>query len=363
MAIITKRLNVETITKLNQVSFENKKDSITNKASVGSQELSPSKTAANKAMVNNEHPKHGIVSSPTNALYNGSVTTPANKKELSSKTNVSRDSSLTPTVGIDSVLSNTSASKENTHSVTLSSLQNSKLDKMIHAKLTIAKTSHPGLDISALTPIIKGNVMSDLNSHVGSTIMSKNNLMSTLTSCFHMGGLDISGLLDFLTNKSLLNWLDCSSIEKFAKGVIDKSGMMSAISGSVGKIGSSKVYDKIMLNKAITDSMPENERSVARVNTKGNIDNVMSNLSGTKKDATSSNYTYENITSGLDSYDPSWKTDSQGNTNYYRVKNNLFMGSIAVHKTENDFSMPTAPTNNVTTNSSSSLIMSILHKI
>ena len=363
MAIVTKRLNVDTITKLNEVSFENKKDAITNKASTGTQGLSASKAAANKAMVNNEHPKHGIVSSPTNAIYDGSVLTPASKKDSTSEANVSRNSSLKPTIGIDSILSKVKHDAENAHGVVLSSLQHSKLDKMIQTKLSIAKTTHPGLDTTALAPIIKSNVMSDLNSHVGSTIMSKNRLLSTLTNCFHLGGLDISLLLDFLTDKSLLNWLDCGSIDKFAKSVINKTGMMSAISGSVGEIGSHKVYNKIMLNKAINDSIPENERAAASINTRGNIDNVMTNLSNTKRDATSSNYTYKNITNGLDTYDPSWKKDSRGNTNYYRVKNNLFMGSVAVHKTENNFTMPSKPTNSVVTGSSGDLMMSILHKV
>ena len=359
MALITDRLNVDTITKINKVDFEDKKDTIKNKPSVAAKQLGPTKEAANKAMIDDANPKHGIVSTPGNDLYNGIVITPTTKKITSSENNIGRDKKLKSTLSLNSVLSSSDTNRS-----ILNKSQEAKLDKMIKSKLTLSKKSHPGIDIPKLTPIIKNNVMSDLKSQIGSTIKSKSNLMDSLTNCFHMSDLQLSGLLNGLIDMNLLNWLDCNSVVDFAKGVLDKTGMMGAISGSVSKLGSNKVFDKIMLNKAIKDSMGSNvERNTSSIVTKGDIDNVLANLSSSNHISNSSNSTYNNITSGLDSYDESWKKDDLGNVNYFRVKNNKFIGSSAQHKTENNFTMPSVATNTVTTNTSDSLLMSILHQI
>ena len=363
MALITNRLSVDTITKVNKVDFENKKDVIQNKPSVAAKQLGPTKEAANQAMVNDANPKHGIVSTPGNDLYNGITVTPNAKKINASESNVGRDKNLKPTLSLNDTLSTSNSDKP-----VLNKPQETKLDKMVKSKLVSLKKSYPGIDVSKLTPTIKNKIRSGLKSQVGSTIKSKFNLMGVLNNCSHTSNSQSSGggsgELNNAVDVSLLNWLDCDSVVDFAMDVLDKTGMISAISGSIGKLGSNKVFDKIMLNKAIKDSMGSDaERNTSSIATKGDVDNVMTNLSSSNHTSNSSNSTYDNITGGLDSYDESWKRDDLGNVNYFRVKDNKFIGTSAQHKTENNFTMPDTPTNRVTTNTSDSLSMSILHQV
>jgi len=355
MAIVPNRLDITTVTKLNKVDFEDKKDEIS-VTSPSKQQVGPTVEAA-KAMVNNEQPKHGIVSTEANSMFNGDKIVPANKKIKKSKNSLSKTDDLT--FSISDVLKK-KGRQDNIFELTPAS--DKKLDNMISIKLKDAKKKYPNLNTNDISKDVKSNVHKRLNSMISDTIKSKKNLIGSLKDCFSMNDLNLSFNLENLIDLSILDSIDCAGIDKFIMGMGDIGKGIATLAKSMITPNSSKTVDKLLYSKILKESINEPGALIkANTSTKGTITKVLENLSNSNYKSNSNKSVTKDLYSSLDIYDPNWKKDDLGEVNYFKVKNNDFIIGNAVNYNENKFTMPTTPTNEVNTVLDESLSIAVIN--
>lgn len=357
MAITENRLNIDSVVKINKVDFESKKDFIANKSS--SEQLGPTNEAAKK-LVNNEVPKHGIVDSEANAVYGSDNSVPEVIKIDKSKTNLSPvvDKKNSANSLTDVLLSD---NKEPFFK--LSPQSNIKLDKKIDIKLKDIKKRYPNLDTSKMAKDVKANVINSLSMSSGTAIKSKKNIVSSLEECIGLDIGDIGFDLDFFIDASILDVLSCAGIKNFIDGISSISSGISAMVSSLIDTSSINKLDTLLTTKILKDTVSTDPTNTALVNikTKGTINKVLDNLSKDNIKTNSTNCAQDDLIDSLNSYDPNWNKDDIGQVNYFRTKDNDLLIANSVKYNVNKVTIPTTPTNVVTSDFDASKTIAIIN--
>lgn len=187
---------------------------------------------------------------------------------------------------------------------------------------------------------VKRGLLNSLNK-IGSTLSSKLSLSglfnNKLSSCMSkalvsagnnntVGTLTSSGIVSNYSNMD--NRFASNSLGTMvSSGSISNNSLLSGFSHSLSNGTDNNVENKLHLLNSVQDN--NDNQSLTSIYTKGNVDNVLSNLNNSQTVSNSPSSDYANVTKALDYVDPSWDKDSSGETNLYRATGNARLNTLA----------------------------------
>jgi len=205
------------------------------------------------------------------------------------------------------------------------------------------------------------NVKMGLNKVTGVTgvpIKSKLNLDTSLSVCNPgvnaTGSIEQDSLLSRSVLTSMIETVSCLGpgyTVGFLEDVVEVNDgtrftILKSLKDSMVKDSDPDVEKKLLIAKSIReiDDVPADD-----VSTRGSTDKILDNVSKSKSTSNSPVSDYINLTTSLDSVDPTWDKDDEGNINYYRSKNNDRLNYLAGSYVENNYTADQVYDGNVTT--------------
>jgi len=356
MAIPADRVLVDTITSLTQVAFDNKSDTTATKTSSASIAGSTANTTtqpgtlgsngtksvfsqADKPVIPQSDVAIGNVDPYSNAnidlpkAYKKSASSLVMDRSLLNYTNTPFSSNLSAT---DKLLTGNKRIVQ--ISKTIYPSDESKIDKLVD---TVGKTQLGNEFKKYMNQdMFKAKIKSGLsrtNSPIGDTLRSKTNLTKFISPCKGVNfdsNIDLTGLFNKNFLSSLLEGILCQGVDSvvlFVQNVIkidavNAPGILNAMTDTLNKDNDTSVVQKLMAMKVIKDNVPD---STASVYTRGITDKVLKNIDSSGSETNSSVSQYLNTTTALDSFDPNWDKDYQGNIDVSKIVGNRTMGNMA----------------------------------
>lgn len=350
MAIEEDRIQLDTITKLNKLDFEEAgaNDATTNTTK-------PVDTSLPKSIQNKED-KKSILEKPTKIEE-----TPINKA-LGTASDILCDTldDLPEIIRIDKYAksNNRKLEKINTKCTAggtmidnllttfepvkrliniLPLAKEGRLDEIIKNEMSLYRQYNDNPEF--LLNSIKSGLLKTVDS-IGGSIKQKLHINEMLKTCNaknlnkyvnntdYMSEITLAALLDMIT------CLGVTVMAKFLQEAIgfndsSKKFLISSIYQTLKKDNDPNVEDKLLLLYTIK-SLDTDAISTLEITTKGITDLVLENINNSKVKSSSPGSDYKNIISSLDALDSNWKKDDEGNTNYYRVKDNKRILELAI---------------------------------
>lgn len=219
-------------------------------------------------------------------------------------------------------------------------------ESMVDGMINSQAKSYLG-DVGSLVSIpmclisgVKRTLLNSLNK-IGSTLSSKLSLSglfnNKLSSCMSkalvsagtnntVGTLTSSGIIN--NYSSMDNRFASSALgNMISLGSITSNNLLSGFSHSLSNGTDNNVENKLQLLNSVQDN--NTDQSLTSIYTKGNVDNILSNLSSSQTVSNSPSSDYASVTKALDYVDTSWDKDSSGETNLYRATGNARLNTLA----------------------------------
>lgn len=234
----------------------------------------------------------------------------------------------------------------NNFRVKIPQVRESMLDSLITSEATSMFGSTLGSIIAiplCLLSAIKNGILSAINK-IGSTLANKlglSNLFNLkLAQCLSKalsGTSGVNSTITQVTTGTMINNLSATDTatsssmlsSMVASGATTNSNLISGFGYSLAQENDENVVNKLYLYNAVA-STSSDEELLSTAYTKGNIDNVMTNLGNANVTTTTDpSDDYKDITKSLSYVDNSWNKDNDGNQNLYRTNGNAPLSILA----------------------------------
>lgn len=248
---------------------------------------------------------------------------------------------------VDSVLGNVNnINRLSNFKMSIPSVRENMVDTMItsQAKSYFGDASGIVSVPMCLITDVKRGLLNSLNK-VGSSLSSKLSLANLfnlkLSSCMSraLATAGNNNTVGKLTSSSMVNnysTMDSNFAAQSLGGMVNSGSisnnmLLSGFSHSLSNGADNNVENKLYLLNSVQEN--NSNQSLTSVYSKGNVENVLSNLSGSTYISNSPSSDYTQISKSLDYVDSSWDKDTTGATNLYRSVGNERLTTLASAKT------------------------------
>jgi len=353
MAISENRIKFDKIRSLTSLEFDSKAD-VTNKnptnTTIAGATLSSSKTSVfdkkSKTEVPSVDKALGNFDPDDNSI---DVNMPKLLKESLAKVNIDTSLSVDKTNGfldnlspIDIKLSTVSTPIPVFQPI--KSVSEGKIDSLISnlSKSVLGNEFKKSMDPNRFKAMLKNNLAS-VNSITGPALGARNSIANIAESCGYMNNalnFNLTGLFGSIFFGTLFDSILCMVVDAvlgFIQNVlkidpINSVPILNGLANSLRKDKDKSVNDKLMIMGAIKSNTPGTSNDIY---TKGIAVNINKTTKDSEPETNSMSSEYKNVTESLDTLDPDWDKDNDGNRNLSMLKGNKRFHSLAANNNKN----------------------------